>query len=159
MEKHVTISKEFAQKCGEALVAQHNVRAGGSVRLVSFRSLYEDLRELGCEYLIASALKPVDYPEKMWFCESSCNGEMKQFEVGKTYSMRSACDHDCVWSYIVISRTQKVVVLQQVRNGEPFGEQARFRISEAISKHRSAESVRPLGTYSMAPILSADNEV
>ena len=83
--------------------------------------------------------------------------QTKKFEVGKIYSMRSACDHDCVWSYIVISRTESTVVLQQVRNGEPFGDQARFRINKKLTAMRGAESCMPTGTYSMAPILSADN--
>ena len=29
---------------------------------------------------------------------------MKKFEVGKTYSVRSICNHDCVWSYTEFDR-------------------------------------------------------
>lgn len=81
--------------------------------------------------------------------------KIKKFEVGKRYSMRSACDSECVWIYKVISRTAGTIVLQQIRNGKPFGEQARFRINSKMTSYLNAESVRPLGTYSMAPILSA----
>ena len=76
--------------------------------------------------------------------------EIKKFKVGKKYSMRSACDQ-------VISRTDSTVVLQQVRNGKPCGEQARFRINRQLSDYHKAEAVRPLGTYSMCPTLTADN--
>ena len=34
---------------------------------------------------------------------------MKKFEIGKTYSMRSICDHDCVWTYTVTARTAKTI--------------------------------------------------
>lgn len=81
--------------------------------------------------------------------------QIKKFEVGKKYSMRSACDYDCVWTYKVVSRTESTVVLQQVRNGKPSGDKARFRIKKQLSELRQAESVLPLGTFSMSPILSA----
>lgn len=83
---------------------------------------------------------------------------MKQFEVGKKYSMRSACNHECVWTYKVVDRTASTVVLQQVMNGQPRGDKARFRIKKGLSEYCGAESVQPMGTYSMAPILSADNK-
>ena len=83
--------------------------------------------------------------------------EIKKFKVGKKYSMRSICDYECVWTYKVIARTDSTVVLQQVRNGKPSGEQARFRINRQLSGYHKAEAVRPLGTYSMCPTLTADN--
>ena len=82
--------------------------------------------------------------------------QVKKFKVGKKYSMRSACDHDCIWTYQVISRTESTVVLQQVRNGKPFGEQARMRIKKNLTEICGAEVVMPLGTYSMAPMLKAE---
>ena len=82
---------------------------------------------------------------------------MKQFKVGKVYQMRSICDYDCIWSYKVISRTDATVVLQQVRNGKPVGDKARFRIKKNMTEYLKAEAVMPLGTYSMAPVLKADN--
>ena len=83
--------------------------------------------------------------------------KMKKFEVGRNYSMRSACDHDCIWTYQVISRTDSTVVLQQVRNGQPCGDKARFRINKQLSGYYNAEAVRPLGIYSMCPTLTAEN--
>ena len=82
---------------------------------------------------------------------------MKQFEVGKKYSMRSACNYDCVWTYVVVDRTASTIVLQQVMNGESRGDKARFRIKKQWSEYVGAECVQPLGSHSMAPVLSADN--
>lgn len=86
--------------------------------------------------------------------------EIKKFEVGKRYQMRSACDHDCVWTYKVESRTAGTVVLRQVKyDGTLNGDMARFRINAKISEIIGAEAVKPLGTFSMSPTLSADNIV
>ena len=82
--------------------------------------------------------------------------QIKRFEVGKRYMMRSACNQDCVWMYTVVSRTESTVVLQQLRMGKPYGDKARFRINKGSSEIWGAEAVRPLGTYSMCPTLVAD---
>ena len=74
---------------------------------------------------------------------------MKRFEIGKTYTCRSICNHDCVWSYTVTARTAKTIT---VTDGK---QESRMRISAKVSEYRGAESVYPLGQYSMAPILSA----
>ena len=75
---------------------------------------------------------------------------MKKFEVGHTYSMRSIGNQDCVWTYTVTARTAQTITLD---NGK---EVKRCRISKKYSEYRGAETVMPLGDYSMAPILSAD---
>lgn len=77
---------------------------------------------------------------------------MKQFEIGKEYSMRSICDHNCRWTYEVIARTAKMVTLRDVDNGSI----KKCRILADISKWAQAESVKPLGSYSMAPTLRAE---
>ena len=76
---------------------------------------------------------------------------MKKFEIGKTYTMRSACMHDCTWTYTVTARTAQTVTLTDGK------ETKRCRIAKAISEYREAETVHPLGQYSMAPSLCADN--
>ena len=73
---------------------------------------------------------------------------MKQFEIGKEYSMRSACDHECVWTYTVIARTAKTITITDGK------ETIKCRISK-WSERLGAEMVHPLGQYSMAPSLSA----
>lgn len=75
---------------------------------------------------------------------------MKKFEVGQQYSMRSACDHNCVWTYTVTARTAQTVTITDGK------EIKRCRICKQVSEWRGAESVYPLGQYSMAPSLSAD---
>lgn len=59
------INKEFAHKCAEALVKVHNNipndKEHNSVMIVSFRSLREDLQKLGCEFMIASAIRPYNW--------------------------------------------------------------------------------------------------
>ena len=72
---------------------------------------------------------------------------MKQFVVGKDYYCRSACDYNCVWVFAVKSRTDHTVTLKQPGK-EP--------ITKRIYTHEGVETVRPLGSYSMAPILGAD---
>ena len=73
---------------------------------------------------------------------------MRQFEIGKTYSMRSICDHECIWSYTVVARTAKTVTLTDGKKTQ------KCRISK-VSEFHGAETVHPLGQYSMAPSLIA----
>ena len=76
---------------------------------------------------------------------------MLKFNVGQVYSTRSACDYDCIFSYIVVKRTDKSIWIQDIRNGKPTGEIERKKIQNYYS---DAESVS-LGNYSMAPIITA----
>lgn len=74
---------------------------------------------------------------------------MKKFEIGKTYSCRSICNHECIYSYTVIARTEKMITVQS------GSEVKRLRIIKGLSEIRNAESVYPEGKYSMCPIISA----
>jgi len=76
---------------------------------------------------------------------------MKQFEIGKTYILMSLCNREVTWTYKVIGRTAKTIKFEDDR-----GNVKTCRIVAQISEWRGAESVMPLGTYSMAPVLSAD---
>ncbi len=81
---------------------------------------------------------------------------MKKFKVNQVYSMRSACDHECVWRYKVVSRTEGTVVLRQIKSdGTQYDDTARFRINRKLSNLFGAEAIKPLGSYSMAPTLMA----
>lgn len=71
---------------------------------------------------------------------------MKRFEIGKTYSTRSACDHNCIFSGTVVKRTEKTVT---------FDLDGRGRKTCRVSEYDGAESVLPFGRYSMAPIFRA----
>lgn len=73
---------------------------------------------------------------------------MRVFEIGKTYTMRSPCMHDCIWSYTVTARTASTVTITDGK------ETKRCRISK-YSAYLGAETIHPLGQYSMAPSLTA----
>lgn len=75
---------------------------------------------------------------------------MIKFEIGKNYSMRSICDHNCVWTYKVISRTAQTITLLSDE-----GKTSKCRISKGLSEYEGYECVYPLGRYSMCPILRA----
>lgn len=70
---------------------------------------------------------------------------MKTFEVGSTYSTRSVCDHNCIVSITVASRTAKTIKTTEGKT---------FRIGKMYDDR--AECVKPWGSYSMCPILGAD---
>lgn len=74
---------------------------------------------------------------------------MKKFEINKTYSMRSACDHDCIWTYKVIKRTEATITITDGK------ETKTCRINKKYSEYRNTETIFPLGRYSMCPMLSA----
>ena len=75
---------------------------------------------------------------------------MKKFEIGKTYTVRSICDHNCVWTFTVKARTAQMITLVDER-----GKEIRCKVIRQISEWNHAESVFPLGRYSMAPTLVA----
>ena len=77
---------------------------------------------------------------------------MKKFEIGKKYSMSSICDHNCIWTYIVIARTAQTITLSDGK------ETKKCRINKMYSDYNKAETVFPLGQYSMCPILTAEKE-
>ncbi len=64
--------------------------------------------------------------------------------------MRSVCDHNCIWSYIVKSRTAATVTLIDEK-----GKEIKCRINKQVSEWNKTETVYPLGRYSMCPSLSA----
>lgn len=72
-----------------------------------------------------------------------------KFVVGKTYSTRSICDHDCIISATVAKRTASTVTLT---GGYMGRDQKTFRVSINCD---GAEQFAPLGRYSMAPMIRA----
>lgn len=78
---------------------------------------------------------------------------MKQFEVGKVYTMRSACDYQCIWAFTVKARTAKTITFVEENSGVKA--EIKCRICEAISKINNREAVKPFGSYAMCPILKA----
>ena len=78
---------------------------------------------------------------------------MKKFEINGLYSMRSIGDHNCVWQYVVIARTAATVTLKSMEG--KTAKVIKCRINKKASEYRNAETVYPLGQYSMAPALTA----
>lgn len=78
---------------------------------------------------------------------------MKQFEVGKTYQMSSVCNTNCIWEYVVVSRTPKTITIQNTHNSTI----KTCRINASESNACDAETIFPLGNYAMCPKLRADS--
>jgi hypothetical protein len=76
------------------------------------------------------------------------NAMTTKFEVGQTYTCRSFCDYDCIYSFDVVSRTEKTVTVRY------HGELRRRK----IEVYDDVEQIHPHGRYSMAAILSADRK-
>lgn len=72
---------------------------------------------------------------------------MTQFQVGTAYFCRSVCNYDSVWTFKIASRTAKMIKTECGKS---------LRIHAPLTAMNNAETVFPLGRYSMAPILSAD---
>jgi|10_taG_2_1085330.scaffolds.fasta_scaffold01829_6 hypothetical protein len=76
---------------------------------------------------------------------------MKLFEVGKSYYCSSLGDHNCIWEYTVTKRTPKTITIKGLDGADGSG-------LKRISAYNGYETVSPLGSYSMSPILTADKE-
>jgi hypothetical protein len=72
---------------------------------------------------------------------------MNQFEVGKTYESRSACDWNCVWTFTVVKRTAQFITIE----GRALEGSKRVK----IQKSDSGEFALWDGSYSMAPVIRA----
>jgi hypothetical protein len=68
--------------------------------------------------------------------------ELNTFKVGNTYSCRSICDHNCIFTITVAKRTAKTITTTE-------GKTLRINI------WGGDETVKPEGSYSMAPIIHA----
>lgn len=71
----------------------------------------------------------------------------RTFQIGKTYSCRSACNYDCVFEFKVLARTAKQITIEDC-----FGKIRKRGIKVSSD---GAEWCLPLGSYSMAPVINA----
>lgn len=69
---------------------------------------------------------------------------MKHFEVGKSYSTRSVCDHNCIITVRVAARSAHFITTTEGK-----------RLKVTVSRYDGAETVKPWGSFSMCPVLSA----
>lgn len=72
---------------------------------------------------------------------------MTKFETGKTYATRSLCDYDCIYRFEIVGRTAKTVKVKY-----------HDRVtSRKVHDRDGMETIYPLGSYSMAPVLRASD--
>ncbi len=85
---------------------------------------------------------------------------MKRFEVGKTYRMVSPCDTNCAWYYTVTKRTAKTVTLMDLDGKTIVRRLAEMKSIDRVTGVESGEEYcKPLGDFSMCPILRASKDV
>jgi hypothetical protein len=72
----------------------------------------------------------------------------KCFEVGKTYSTRSICNSDCIFSFTILGRTAKTITFKSMGAIKTKG----------IKIHEAVETCMPQGRHSIAPMIRADRE-
>lgn len=73
-----------------------------------------------------------------------------QFEIGKTYATRSICDHESWFRIQVVGRTAKTLDVM-LCDGSHTRKTCRVFVFDNV------EHVRPWGTYSMCPVIGADD--
>lgn len=71
---------------------------------------------------------------------------MVRFEIGKTYACRSICDWDCIFEFEVVARSAKRLIIKDDLRGER---------KVGVKIFNDEEYCKPLGSYSMAPVLRA----
>ncbi len=72
-----------------------------------------------------------------------------KFEIGKKYSTRSVCDHNCIYTAEIIRKTPKMVVIKIE------GKIKRCK----VHTWEGDQFFYPLGHYSMCPVISYTDKV
>lgn len=80
---------------------------------------------------------------------STNQNKTTNFIVGKTYYCRSICDHECIFTYEIVKRTEKTVWIKS--HGKDV-------TSRRVKQHEGNEMIFPEGQYSMCPVLHSDRE-
>lgn len=68
-----------------------------------------------------------------------------RFEAGKSYWTRSIVDHDTIFRVTIAKRTAKTVTTSEGKTLRVF-------------EWDGVEQIKPWGSYSMCPVISADEE-
>jgi hypothetical protein len=69
------------------------------------------------------------------------------FQIGQSYSARSACDSDCIYTWTVTKRTAKFITVET-----KYNEVARV----GVRVWDGVERAEPFGRYSFSPVIVAD---
>lgn len=87
------------------------------------------------------------YPTDMSATATPTAPTVARFAVGQTVTCRSACNSDCVWTFVVVARTARFVTLRDVDSDETM------RVG--VREHDGEEWASPFGSFSMAPVVRA----
>ncbi len=68
-----------------------------------------------------------------------------QFQIGKTYTCRSVCDYDCIFSFEIIKRSEKTITIKYHDR----------EVRRTVRVYDGCEQIDPHGRYSMSPVLTA----
>ena len=71
---------------------------------------------------------------------------MTKFQSQKTYYTRSTCDHNCIFEVTVAKRTAQTITTSEGKRLK-------------IGTYEGVEFVKPHGSYSMAAIIRAEDDV
>jgi len=67
------------------------------------------------------------------------------FIVGKTYTTRSICAHNCIYKAVVLKKTEKTVTIETRMEGP--------KTKKVMTDNEGKQYFYPFGRYSMAPIM------
>ena len=73
---------------------------------------------------------------------------MTKFKIGQTYSERSLCDYECIFSFTILARTAKSITT------DVHGNIVRRKVT--LDEH-GIEHFVPFGRYSMCTVIGADD--
>ena len=74
--------------------------------------------------------------------------EKKIFKVGQRFDVRAITNHDCIFKFEIVGRTEKTVSVKDLVCNKVY----RRKIQEW---EKGVESCSPYGNYSMAPTIRA----
>lgn len=84
---------------------------------------------------------------------------MRKFEIGSVYFVGFAGDHELCARYLVTKRTAKTITIEEISSAaHPLwnGNNAKTcRINDYLTERNGAETIFPVGRYSMAPVMRA----
>ncbi len=76
----------------------------------------------------------------------------KKFKINTEYTSRSICDHNCIFKFEVVKRTEKSIWI----TGDMIDGVVRRAIHIYIDNDNvKQETAKPYGLYSMSPTISA----
>jgi hypothetical protein len=77
--------------------------------------------------------------------ELPMNDNIQTFKVGRTYSVRSICDYNCIFRFEVLKRSEKTITIKHHDR----------EVRRTVRVVDGVECCDPHGRYSMSPVLRA----